>query len=42
MQTEPEYYPMWTSAEIQINMAGGPFIIEYKYVKIKDDHVSIP
>ena len=31
---------MWTSPEIQINMADGPFIVEYKYVKVKEDQVS--
>lgn len=31
---------MWTSPEIQINMGDGPFIVEYKYVKVKEDQVS--
>ena len=31
---------MWTSAEIQIHFENGPFVIEYKFVKVKEDNVS--
>lgn len=35
MKTDEEFYPMWTTSEILINLDGASKNVEYKFVKIK-------
>ena len=41
LQTEPEFYPMWTSPEIKLDFTSWqkPYSLEYKFVKIQEEKV---
>ena len=40
LQTDEDFYPMWTSAEIVLNVDGPSQKMQYKFVKIQEDKVS--